>query len=307
VTPARLEPREGGTLELRVEARWRRLLAEQPDLSPAVDLQRTLVRTQLAALNAMRERGAPVADLAAMAARLESGRPALAGETPAPPDLLAPLVWTFARDLADAGAGDAAVHLSQALGARRLDGLSIVRASLARDACAFRMAADQLSLAPDLLWLVGELAAAPYAHLCAEAVTTAPDEQMQAALSGWAHGHCPICGSWPAVGEAQASGRTLRCSFCAAGWRGPRGACLSCGARDRLGITRDADRADWSIESCGACETYLKVVAVDDPLVFPLQAIEDLATSPLDRVALERGFHRPPLIEQPRTESSEPA
>jgi formate dehydrogenase maturation protein FdhE len=307
MTIVRREPPAGGTLESRAEALWARLLAEQPDLSPAVGLQRTFVRTQLAALTAMKSCGVAVPDLRRMAAHLEGGRPALAGEALTPPDLLGPLVWKFARDMAGAGAGEAAAHLVDTLAARRLDGLSIVRASLARDACAFRIAADQLSLSPDLLWLAGEMAAAPYAHLCAQAVVTAGDPRVDAALQGWARGQCPICGSWPAIVEAGDGGRTLRCSFCAAGWRAREGPCLACGAPDRLETTPCAEHAGWSFEACAACDTYFKIVTLDDPLVFPLQAIEDLATSPLDRAAIERGLHRPSLPELARTDARDRA
>ena len=296
------------TLDARVEARWRRILDEQPDLEPAVELQRTLVRALVAAAHSVAARGSiPLPSIDVIAARLQAGLPALAGEVPPPAsEVLGPLVAQFANDLGTGGAGDAAHRIGDAIRARRLDAHSIIAASLRRDTCAFRVAADQLSLAPDLLWLVGELAASPFAHALAEGVFAIEDGKVRASLAAWPHGYCPICGSWPAIGESGRTGRRLRCSFCSAAWQAARTACPYCEASGEhyAVVSVDPDRPDWLLELCSTCGGYLKVVRVSEPLDFPLAALEDLATSAVDRAALERGFHRPPIVERLGVEGS---
>jgi FdhE protein len=297
VTLVRQPSTDTATLQSLAEDRWKRLLAEQPDLSPAIELQRTFVRTQLGALASIQARGMPpFPEPDRVAANVEGGRPALSLAHHPPPDFLGPLVWAFARDMADAGAGDAAQHLSEALGARRLDGLSIVAASLARDACAFRAAADQIGVAPDLLWLTGELAAAPYAHACADRLAGVDHSRLSTALDTWRHGYCPVCGSWPAIAEGGPHDLTLRCSFCATGWSVPRRACIYCGWDEELEMA-DSGQAGRTWVACGRCEAYTKVVATESSLIFPLQAVEDLATAGLDRAAMARGLHRPSLTD----------
>jgi hypothetical protein len=301
MTLGRHEPPGSVALESRVDARWARMLVEQPDLAPVIDLQRTLIGTQLAALRAIGARGTPpvLPRSERIADHLATGRPVLSVEPPEPPALLGPLVWKFARDLANAGAGDGASHLAGLLAERRLDGGSIVARSLARDTQAFRSTAVQFGLAPDLLWLVGELAAAPYAHVCAEAVMSSEDSRVGSALLGWTRGSCPICGSRPALAEHTSGRWTLRCSFCATGWGAPGDVCVYCGSRDRLSTVADSKLPASRLVACGGCDAYLKIVAREFPLVFPLQALEDLATADLDRTAIERGLHRPALDDRP--------
>jgi hypothetical protein len=51
------------------------------------------------------------------------------------------------------------------------------------------------------------------------------------------------------------------------------------------------------LEACNACGSYLKRVASDEVLPFPLVSIEDLETTDLDLLAVDRGYTRPPLKE----------
>jgi formate dehydrogenase maturation protein FdhE len=88
----------------------------------------------------------------------------------------------------------------------------------------------------------------------------------------------------------------LRCSFCATGWEALRESCIYCGARHESPPASDSASAGSLFAACDTCQKYLKVVIAEDPLTFPFQAIEDLATARLDAVAIERGYHRPPLV-----------
>src|SRR5204862_3974179 len=131
--------------------------------------------------------------------------------------------------LAAGGAGEAAEHIRSAVADGAIDAASLLTASLQRDQAALRTAAVHRGLSPDLLWLVAELAVSPFVHALQRLLlggATAPE--LQAALDAWNHGYCPACGSWPAVAEVVGGHRTLRCSFCAAGWELTTYACIYC-------------------------------------------------------------------------------
>jgi hypothetical protein len=84
------------------------------------------------------------------------------------------------------------------------------------------MAADP-HVVVDLLWLVGDLVAAPVVYMQQVAALRegVPDSPVRDALERWDQGYCPACGSWPALAEFFFGERLLRCAFCAATWRPP--------------------------------------------------------------------------------------
>jgi hypothetical protein len=126
-------------------------------------------------------------------------------------------------ELAASGAGEVAEHIRSAIDGRSLDAGSLLSASLSRDQGAIRTGAVHRGLAPDLVWLVAELAVGPFAHALQRAVFanaartsdsgSQPDDPLMDALHRWQHGYCPACGSWPAMAEVVDGHRTLRCSF----------------------------------------------------------------------------------------------
>ena len=120
-----------------------------------------------------------------------------------------------------------AEHVHAVFTEGRLDAASVLAMSLSRDHHAIRAVAAHQSLSPDLLWLASELAASPYVHALERAVLTpSSDPALAAGLDAWRHGYCPLCGSWPAVGEVVSHRRLLRCSFCALAWELPDPACV---------------------------------------------------------------------------------
>src|SRR5437773_155564 len=102
--------------------------------------------------------------------------------------------------------------------ARAIEG-KLPRLSLNQEA--IRQGAIHRGLAPDLVWLLAELAASPFAHALQTTLLTAPSESN--------HGYCAVCGSWPALAEFVDGHRTLRCSFCAAAWEMTDYCCIYCG------------------------------------------------------------------------------
>ncbi|HXG11097.1 MAG TPA: formate dehydrogenase accessory protein FdhE [Gemmataceae bacterium] len=118
----------------------------------------------------------------------------------------------------------------------------------------------------------------------------------------WEHGYCPVCGSWPLVGEFRGLEqiRFLRCELCAAAWPFPRLACPYCGMRDHrlLGYLHvEGEESSHRAATCDGCRGYIKMTATLAELPGPRLLAADLATVHLDLAAADRGYTRPPPSE----------
>jgi FdhE protein len=287
------------------DARWNAILLVRPDLAPAIDLQRKLIGPVIDVADRIAQGRLPRLSLPAkyVAAKLTKGIPALAAEPiPMPTALLKPTLLELCRELANGGAGESAEHIRTAIDAGTLEAGSLLTASLSRDQKAIKTGGVHRGLAPDLLWLVAELAVSPFAHALQQMLLhphgqPAPDAVLQAALDGWRQGYCPFCGSWPALVECLDGTRILRCSFCALAWSLADAACLYCGESGEGFASRGLDRSqsDRRLETCATCRSYVKAVDTDELLPFPLVAIGDLETMDLDVQAMQQGFQRPAL------------
>jgi len=291
-------------LSEKAEARWQALRDTRPDLAPALDLQRrllTLVSDLAEKLDAGR---LPRLSLPPkyLAAKLTRGVPAFVGEPiPLPVPLLAPALVRFCDALAEGGAGDAAIHIRDKIVTGDIEPASLLGASLTRNQAAIRTGAVHRGLAPDLVWLIAELAVSPFVHALQRMLFAGATDPLEVALSSWSHGYCPACGSWPALAEVVFSGggghRTLRCSFCSSGWELPKYACIYCehtGA-DFVTAAPNEERKDRRVEACSACGGYLKTFDVAELSPFPLLSISDIETTDLDMAAMEHGYRRPAL------------
>jgi FdhE protein len=286
-------------------SRWDAILLARPDLAPAVELQRKLIGLVIELTGALEQGRLPKLSLPSryLAVKLKKGIPALAGEPiPMPTAILRPVLLQLCVELARGGAGAAADHIHSVIDAGALEAGSLLAGSLARDQSAIRTAAVHRGLAPDLLWLVAELAVSPFAHalqqlLLCPAGQSQPDAPLAAALDEWPHGYCPMCGSWPAIVESLTGARVLRCSFCALAWSLPSASCLYCGEDGSTFVksSPDPERPDRRLEACGSCRSYVKTIEVAEPLPFPLLAIADLETMDLDVLAMQQGYQRPAL------------
>jgi FdhE protein len=280
------------------EARWAAIAAARPELQPAVDLQRHLLTLVIDLAAGAAHQPLPRLSLPPkyVAAKLRRGVPVLTGEPVPVPDLRQPLL-DLCGALAEGGAGDPATHIRDSIAGGSIDPRALATASLQRDQHSIRAGAVERGLAPDLLWLIGELAVSPFVHSL-EAVVfphAADDAALAPALAGWEHGYCPLCGSWAALAEVVDGVKLLRCSFCAATWGLTEYACAHCGARGESFVTAAPDqmRKDRRLEVCSACSGYLKTVDVPDLSPFPLVAITDLETMDLDVAAMKHGYARP--------------
>ena len=290
-----------GDLLEAAERRWAAIRAVRPDLAPALELQRALLTLVVDLQHTLDSGRLPRLSLPAkyLAAKLARGVPILSGEPiPLPVPTMTPVLQRYCEALAAGGAGEAAARIGDAIGSGQIEPGSLLAASLARNQIAIRTGAVHRGLAPDLLWLVAELAVSPFVHLLQRVLFSDPtDDRLRSALEAWNRGYCPACGSWPAVAEVVSGHRTLRCSFCSSGWELPTYACIYCEERGEKFVTAapDDERKDRRVEVCSNCGGYLKTVDLPELSPFPLLSISDLETTDLDVAAMEHGYARPAL------------
>jgi len=285
------------------ERRWRVILEARPELAPAIDLQRRLLTLVIELGRTIENGRLPRLSLPPkyLAAKLARGVPAFAGEPlPLPVPLLTTALVELSEALAAGGAGETATHIRDAIDSGRVDPGSLLAASLTRNQTAIRVGATHRGLAPDLVWLVAELAVSPFVHALQRAVLDHPhDDVLRSALDAWNRGYCPACGSWPALAEVVSGHRTLRCSFCSSAWELNQYACTYCDESGEPFVTAapNEERKDRRVEVCTACGGYLKTVDLPELSPFPLLSISDIETTDLDVAAMEHGFARPALKE----------
>ena len=282
------------------ERRWRAVQAARPDLAPALDLQRRLLSLVSDLAGTLEQGRLPRLSLPQkyLAAKLARGVPVFAGEPiPLPVAALRPALLQLCDALAEGGAGDAATHIRDAIASGNVECGSLLTASLARNQSAIRTGAVHRGLAPDLVWLVAELAVGPFVYALQRAILAPSGDELRAALEHWNHGYCPACGSWPALAEVVAGHRTLRCSFCSGAWELNSYACIYCEESGEKFVTAapDDERKDRRIEVCSTCGGYLKTIDVPELSPFPLLSISDIETTDLDVAAMEHGYQRPAL------------
>jgi len=297
-------------LDAVASGRWTAIVTDRPELGSAVELQRRLLDRVIALRRALEKGRLPRLSLPGryIAAKLDRGVPALAGEPiPLPVAVLTDTLLDLCGELAASGAGEAAEHIRTVIRDGSLDAGSLLTASLSRNQDAIRSGAVHRGLAPDLVWLVAELAVGPFAYILQSALFAGPAAAsasepgarppLAQALDRWNHGYCPACGSWPAMAEVVYGHRVLRCSFCAAGWELTTYACVYCGEDGEPFVTAapDEERKDRRVEVCSGCSGYLKTVDAFALSQFPLLSIGDLETMDLDMAAMEHGYNRPPL------------
>ena len=297
--PYAAQPRAAeGDRQALAEARWRALAAARPDLEPAVELQRQLLGAVLHLTATIEKLGAPRLSLPPryLTAKLGAEIPALVGEPiQVPAATLTPTLVALCTCLSERG-GEAGRALRLAIDGGQLDLPALLTLTLRRQQAAIRVVATRASVGHDLLWLVTDLAVGPFAHaLRASLFDAAPSgSPVLTALETWTAGYCPLCGSWPGFAEMVGTRRVLRCAFCAAGWEGPPGACTYCGGATELRGSDSMSQAR-AIETCSSCRGYLKRIAADAPMPFPLLPVVDLESMDLDLAAIGAGFARPAL------------
>jgi FdhE protein len=184
---------------------------------------------------------------------------------------------------------DATPALADAVRSGRLDGAELTAAVLAGQPRQVHERAEALGLDVPLTASVLGLTLFP--------VLSAIRAELEPLLGtgSWAHGYCPVCGSYPTLGEFRGleQTRVLRCGLCAAGWPFARLCCPGCGNRDhrQLGYLHiEGEEGKCRAATCEVCRQYVKMVSTLTALSPPQVLVADVATLHLDLAAGDQGF-----------------
>jgi FdhE protein len=223
------------------------------------------------------------------AAKLAGGIPLLRGEG------VAIDLKSFRKRWLDVCAGmerhksGAAKRIADSLRRERLSANEMICELLAGRPESIYLQATKLDLEPDTVALVLRLALFPIlTSLCN---ILAP---LQKGVR-WEQGYCPICGSWPLLGEFRGLEQLhfLRCALCAGEWEFPRLGCPFCGTRDHqlLGYLHvEGEESKSRAATCEHCRGYVKMLSTLTALSPAQLLAADLATMHLDLVAAARGY-----------------
>ncbi len=175
--------------------------------------------------------------------------------------------------------------------ARRIDGMALLEAAVCHDDERLDALARAGGMEAPALRVVAQMAALPLLQACTR--------RLAGELPpSWWEGYCPMCGAWPVVAEYTGleRKRRLRCGRCGTGWAIPVLRCVFCDEtwHENLGyFTPEAGEQTHKIEVCDTCKGYVKGFTTVRALPPWAILLDDLATVPLDVVALERGYRRP--------------
>jgi FdhE protein len=114
--------------------------------------------------------------------------------------------------------------------------------------------------------------------------------------SSWLKGHCPICGSLPALLYLHAEGeRMAYCSWCGTTWGLHRLQCPCCDNRyhESLGYFQVEEEPHYRVHYCRLCKSYFKQIDTRERLDFPYLPLEELTTLHLDILARKEGWQLP--------------
>jgi hypothetical protein len=274
VPPQRSEPRE--ILELR------RLKQEQPDLTPAVDLQIELLQ-----MHRRMQSRVPLPSINLDAAHLNgllAAGPILQFEQ-------LPIDWSDVRFLLRGTASAMRNHDAlEDRDVRRVD-------ALCRDASRLPVVIRSWyesvrpggsAIDPDAAGLetVIQQAMRPVLTRSAEAIMARTD------FAGWRHHICPLCAGEPDLAViTPAAERLLICGRCAARWRFDQIACPFCLNEERSKITSFASRDGmYRLSACDVCRRYIKAYDARRATRTVIPVVDSVATLPLDAAAMQRGY-----------------
>ena len=148
--------------------------------------------------------------------------------------------------------------LDQVLSGRKLDSKELVSVALEPGSRALASLCKENRVDPEPVRLLVRLALRPSMRQLSRKMATRFD------FSRWSHGHCPVCGSSPALAELGGEGksRALHCALCETSWAYPRLGCPFCGNQDRedLGYSYAEGEKGLRIDLCQSCGQGLKTL-----------------------------------------------
>jgi FdhE protein len=278
------------------------LTKSRPDLGDALHLQAAIIRTALASPRAAETQPFPMPREHA-ASRLREGVPML-HDQPVWLDieLAADLFSRLVDELELRDDPELRLRLDSIAGAAtcgRLDPQQLFSEAFVQHADHLAELAAGAGIDADLLTTLAARAVAPLLRAYAERLLPLIEQLDDGTTRGaaWMKGYCPVCGSWPLLGELRSVelARWLRCAACGSGWRSQRLLCAYCGNDDyrSLGSLAIEGEPRFRIEVCERCKGYLKVGNAFDPPSAELLALDDVMSMHLDFAAIERGYQRP--------------
>jgi len=228
------------------------------------------------------------------------GRPT--GEVAGPPlldhtrfavdyDSAGELLPRICRLTAERGGGDAAVagrSMLEALNAGRIDVRTLGECFLAGVEDRQLNLASELGLAAEYLFFVTYHCLRPSLVVAAKRIAARHE-----GLNSSNEGHCPICGSSPAMASLGKQGeKSLVCGFCWHTWRVPRLFCPFCGNQEgkTLGYLAIEGEDEYRIDTCDRCKSYWKTVVATKLARDIYPPLEFELTRHLDLKAQERGY-----------------
>ncbi|MBE0559140.1 MAG: formate dehydrogenase accessory protein FdhE, partial [Proteobacteria bacterium] len=113
----------------------------------------------------------------------------------------------------------------------------------------------------------------------------------------WLRGHCPVCGSMPALLVLQGEGgRKGYCSWCGTSWALNRIQCPCCDNRDHesQGYLMAEEDPLYRVQYCRLCKYYFKMIDLREAADSPYLPLEEWTTLHLDLLARQRGWNAPP-------------
>jgi FdhE protein len=173
--------------------------------------------------------------------------------------------------------------LRQALAKDQENSHRLMKAILSSDFQAIEATALELDVTPSVLILFLRMSLRPTLLKAARAALDFLD------INDWPHGHCPVCGSAPKLGDLSGEGgkRRLHCTLCETTWPYPRLRCPFCenDNPEKLSYVHAENEVGLRVDVCSNCGLYIKTIDLREtagPVIVPL---DDLATWHLDLIA----------------------
>ncbi len=150
---------------------------------------------------------------------------------------------------------------------------------------------EEHSEAPGFFRFVAQSSVMPSAMLTAQLLAS-----HHSGKATWTHGHCPLCGSQPLMGQlATAEGMRLHtCAFCFFEYRVPRIGCPFClnASPDNSEYYMAEEEPGYQIEVCNSCKSYIKLADFRTLDRQYIPVLDDLESLTLDLHARRMGYTR---------------
>ena len=193
------------------------------------------------------------------------------------------LLARLAGSLAGRPGGREAIRAAEVARRQAREGPGLFRDALLGDEKSLQRAAQELGVDQGVLRMLLRMALRPWLLAAAE------QARGDTRLKDWSFGHCPVCGSPPALAEltGESRRRYLHCGLCETSWIFPRLACPFCENQNtgETSIIQAEEDEGLSVQICLRCGKYLKTIDLSQeagPIIVPL---DDAFTCHLDLIA----------------------